>query len=78
MDRILVILIGWPVCFLILYYRRKVKEFTGEIGFAERILGSGGTNTFIIIFAFLLFVGCLMYAVGTLQGFLQGTVGKIF
>jgi hypothetical protein len=45
MDRILVILIGWPVAFLILKYRRPIKEFIGNVGFAEKFLGMGGTNT---------------------------------
>lgn len=78
MDRFFAILIGFPLAILILKYRRPIKEFTGDIGFAEKIFGMGGTNTFIIIFAILLFIGSLMYALGTFQGLLQGTLGKLF
>lgn len=78
MDRVLAILIGFPLAILILKYRRPIKEFTGDVVFAEKIFGMGGTNTFIVVFAILLFIGSLMYAMGTFQGFLQGTVGKLF
>ena len=78
MDRILVILIGWPVAFLILKYRRPVKEFIGNVGFAEKFLGTGGTNTLVVIIGFLVFIFSLMYAVGTFDGFLQGTFGRFF
>lgn len=78
MERYLAIIIGWPLAFLILRYRRAIKEFIGEIGFAEKILGMGGTNTFIVLVGILLFLGSLMYALGTLQSLLQGTIGKLF
>lgn len=78
MDRFFAILIGIPLAFLILWKRRAIKEFIGEVSFAERFLGIGGTNTFIVIVGFLLFVGSLMYGLGTLQSFLKATVGKLF
>ncbi len=78
MDKILVILIGWTAGFLMLKYRYRVKNFTGEISFAEKYLGSGGTTTFIIILAILLIIGSLMYALGTLDAFFQKSAGRIF
>ena len=78
MDRVLAILIGWPVAFLILKYRRAVKEFIGDVGFAEKYLGMGGTNTFIVLVGILLFIGSLMWAVGSLQSILQVTAGRFF
>jgi len=72
----MVILLGWPLAFLVLRYRRQVKEFTGDFAFAEKYLGMGGTNTFIVLFGIVIFVGCLMYALGTLQGVLQATLGR--
>lgn len=78
MDKVLAIIIGFPLAFLMLRYRRPIKEFTGDIGFAEKIFGMGGTNTFIVVFAILLFIGSLMYALGTFQGLLQSTLGKLF
>jgi len=76
MDKILAILIGWPVAFLILKYRRVVKEFTGDFAIAEKYLGMGGTNTFIVLFGILIFIGSLMYALGTLEGVLEATFGR--
>lgn len=78
MDRFLVAIIGMPIAFIIIYYRRPIKEFTGDIGFAEKYLGAGGTNTFIVILGVLTFILSLMYALGTLQELLQGTLGRFF
>ena len=55
-----------------------MKEFTGDIGFAEKIFGMGGTNTFIIIFGMLVFILSLMYALGTLQGIFSSLLGPFF
>jgi amino acid permease len=59
-------------------YRGQIKDFVGDIGFAEKYLGPGGTHTFIIIFAFLCFFLSLMYYLGTLQSLLQSTLGRFF
>ena len=78
MDRYLAVLIGCPLAFLILWKRRAIREFVGDISFAERFLGMGGTNTFIVLLGIFLFIGSLMYGLGTLQSFLKATVGKLF
>lgn len=78
MDRFFVGIIGIPLAFLILYYRRPLKEFIGDIAFAEQYLGVGGTNTFIIILGFLTFILSLMYALGSLQELLSGFLGRFF
>lgn len=78
MDKVLAILIGCPLAFVILYYRRALREFIGDIGFAEKYLGMGGTNTLIVIIGILVFIGSLMYAMGTLQSLIEATVGSIF
>jgi len=78
MDRVLAILIGFPLAILILRYRRNLKDFIGNVSFAERFFGSGGTNTLIIIIAFLVFIISIMWAAGTFQTLLQDTIGKFF
>ena len=78
MDRILAAIIGLPLAFVILYYRRSIKEFIGDVGFAEKIFGVGGTNTFIVVLGVFVFVGSLMYSLGTLQSLLQGLMGRFF
>lgn len=78
MDKILFAIFGFPVSFLLIIYRNKIKQFTGDIDFAEKYLGSGGTYTLILIVGVLLFVITLMYVTGTLQSFLKTTFGPIF
>lgn len=78
MDRIFAIIIGWPVAYLILRYKRPIKEFTGDIGFAEKILGVGGTNTLIVLIGVAVFIGSLMYALGTLQAIFGALLGPFF
>lgn len=78
MDRWIALLIGCPLGFVIMYFRRPIKEFIGEVGFAEQYLGMGGTNTLVVIIGILVFIGSLMYALGTFQEILQGTLGRFF
>lgn len=78
MDKFIAILICWPLAVLMLKYRRAIRDFTGEIGFAEKFLGSGGTNTLIVLLAIAVFIGSIMYALGTLQAILQAFLGPFF
>ena len=64
--------------FLILVFRPWVKNFTGNIGFAERYLGPGGTWTLLLIIGVGLFIIGLMWATGTLQGIFWGRFGGFF
>ena len=78
MDRIFAAVIGIPVGFLIMIYRYHLKQFTGNIQWAEQYLGSGGTyNLFILVGLFISIVS-LMYALGTIQDFFNGALGPIF
>ena len=78
MDRVLAVLIGFPLAFLILKYRGAIKGFIGNVDFAERYLGAGGTNIFIVILGFATFVLSLMYSMGTIQGFMIDNFGSLF
>ena len=78
MQKILVLIVGSIIAFLMLKYSGQVKQFTGNIDFAEQYLGSGGTNTLIVIVALLIFVSCLMYFTGTLESIMGGTFSPIF
>jgi hypothetical protein len=78
MDRFLVALIGMPLAFVIVYYRKEIKDFVGDISFAERIFGVGGTHTFILFLALIVFAGSLMYGLGTLQDLFRGILGPLF
>jgi hypothetical protein len=78
MDRILAGVLGLPIGVLIIFYRFQLKQFTGDMDFAEKYLGAGGTYTFFIILGALVFILSLMYALGTLQDFIGGTFGRLF
>jgi len=78
MDRFLVGIIGMPLALVIVYYRKQIKDFVGDIGFAEKIFGMGGTHTFILVFALLLFIFSLMYMMGTWQSLSTEFLGPLF
>ncbi len=63
--------IGMVIGLLILVFRPRIKDFTGDIGFAEKWFGSGGTWTFFIILGVGIFVLSLMWATGSLQSFMS-------
>jgi hypothetical protein len=76
--KFLIVVVGFISMVLILKYRNQVRGFIGDVAFAERFLGSGGTNTLIVIIGILTFVLSLMYAMGTLQSLLSNTAGRFF
>lgn len=77
--KFVVLLVGALISYLILRYRRQIYAFSGDLAFAERWLGTfGGTPTLIVLLALGVFIGSLMYALGTLDGVLQGTFGRFF
>ncbi len=63
---------------MMLKFRYKIKEFTGNIAFAERYLGSGGTTTLIVLLALLLFFGSIAYVTGAIEGFINTFLGGLF
>ncbi len=76
--KIFVLILGSVIAFLMLKYRTHVKNFTGDIGFAEKIFGIGGTHTFIVFLGILVFLFSLMYALGTLEVLLDKVLGRFF
>ena len=78
MKKFLVLVLCSAISYLMLKYRGQVKQFTGDIDFAEKYLGSGGTNTLIVIIALLFFIGGLMHFTGALDSLVQNTFGSLF
>jgi hypothetical protein len=78
MDRILVPLIGIPIAFALMIYRVKLKELIGNIPFAEKYLGAGGTYTFFVLLGLGVFIFSCMYMFGTFQDIFSATLGKLF
>jgi hypothetical protein len=78
MDRILIGIIGIPLGFVIVYYKRKLYEIIGPVGWFEKYAGPGSSDTFYFLIGFLCFILSLMYATGTLQSFFYSTFGRFF
>lgn len=78
MDRILVVIFGVPLGLGFIVYRYQLKQFTGDIAFAEQYLGSGGTYNLFILIGIAVFIGSLMYAFGTLQEIYAVSFGRLF
>ena len=78
MDRILFAVIGIPLGFVIMIYRYQLKQFSGNILWAEEHLGSGGTYNLFIIVGLAISIFSLMYALGTVQGFFHDNLGTLF
>lgn len=78
MDRFLVFFFGVPLGILIMVYRFQLKQLTGDVGWAERYLGSGGTYNLFILLGIIFIILSVMYAFGTLQDFWTGSFGRFF
>jgi hypothetical protein len=64
--------------FLLIIFREKVQRATGNIGFAEQYLGSGGTYTLFLILGVVLFFGGISWATGTVQTWFSVNLGRFF
>jgi len=63
---------------LLIIYREQVKNFTGNIGFAEDHLGAGGTWTFYALLGIASFIFGLMWMTGSFQTMFEGFFGQFF
>ncbi len=77
-SRLLVGFIGMPLGILILYYRVQIKDFIGDIGWAEHYLGAGGTWTALALIGFVLFVGSMLWMFGVVQEILVKVLDPLF
>lgn len=78
MDRIFVVVVGVPLGFLMIIYRYHLKQFTGNIGFAEQYLGAGGTYNLFIVIGLGVAILSMMYGLGTLQDLVGSYIGPFF
>ncbi len=77
MDKVIIGVLGLPVGLLMMIFRYKIVQFFGKIEWAERNLGGGGTYTLVIIVGVIVWIGSLMYALGTFHQ-LVGFLGAFF
>ena len=76
--KFIVLIIGSVCAYLLLKYREKIKNMIGDIAFAEKFFGNGGTYNMIIIVSILVFIFSLMYATGTLEDLTVKVFGGLF
>lgn len=63
--------------FLCIIYAYPVKQFTGSIGWFEKIFGLGGTTTGIKVFGILLIIGSFLWMTGTLPDIMRAIFGPL-
>jgi hypothetical protein len=59
-------------------YRANIHDFTGTVGFAERIFGMGGTYTFYLLLGAATILLSVLYATGQLQSMITSFIGPFF
>ncbi|MDP3975889.1 MAG: hypothetical protein Q8P95_03140 [bacterium] len=64
--------------FALIYYRERVQSFTGNVGWAEKYLGVGGTFNLYLLLGLLTIIFAFLYLTGTLDSVLQSTFGRFF
>ncbi|HPI41878.1 MAG TPA: hypothetical protein PLJ21_13800 [Pseudobdellovibrionaceae bacterium] len=78
MSRYFVLILGISFSVLIVKYRLQIKHIIGDVAWADKIFGAGGTYTMLVIVAILSFVLSLMYFFGTFQTFMRDYLGPLF
>lgn len=71
-------IIGSLVAFALLKWRKQVIDFTGKWGWAERILGMGGSYTAVVLLALIIFLLAITKMSGKLDEIGRATFGRIF
>jgi len=61
-----------------LRYTRQFKMWTGNIGWAERFIGMGGTYTVLRLLGILLAIIAFLYLTGGLNNLVSSLFGRFF
>lgn len=72
MKQILLGLVGMYLSYLIIRFRKHIVDWTGKIGWAETMLGSGGTYNAMVLFAIVIFFFSILYMTGNLDSMFSG------
>lgn len=78
MFKFIVLVFGTVISLAILKYRLEFKNMIGEVGFAEKYFGTGGTHFLVILIGVGVFIFSLLYATGTLETLFRGPIALIF
>lgn len=71
-------IIGIIIGFLMIKYAYPIRQFTGAIGWAEKVFGMGGTGSAIKAIGVLVIILSFLWMTGTLGDALQGLLGRFF
>lgn len=71
-------LIGIAAGLLIIKFREKLQTWTGNISFAEKYLGPGGTFTLLLLIGAVTVILSILYMTGILQDFVKSAAGPYF
>jgi hypothetical protein len=74
----LITLLLIPLGVLVIVKSARIGDFFGEISFAEKVFGSGGTYTFIKLSGVVIIFLSIMWLTGGPQAFLRNHVGTFF
>lgn len=77
-ERFIVGIIGIPLGFVILYYRVPIRDFIGNIGWAEKYLGTGGTWNAIVLIGLAVSIFSFLWMLGSVQVFFLNNFGVFF
>jgi len=78
MNRYVVLFGGITFAIVLIKYRIPIKHTLGDVAWADKIFGSGGTYGLLALVAFLSFFGSLMYFFGTFQTIVKDYLGPLF
>jgi len=78
MFRWFVLISGTLIAVVILKYRYQIKGYMGDVDWADKIFGPGGTYSMLVVLAFVSFFGSLMYFLGTIQTIFHDYLGPFF
>ncbi|MCT4591797.1 MAG: hypothetical protein N4A36_00195 [Candidatus Gracilibacteria bacterium] len=71
-------LIGISTALILVKFRYKIIEFTGDWGWAERYLGNGGSVRAVVLIAIILFFASIAKMTGKSSTILQGAADQFF
>jgi hypothetical protein len=74
----LIALLLIPAGIIVVVKAAQIRDFIGEVSFAEKVFGSGGTYTFIKLFGVATTILSIMWLTGGPQAFLRDHVGTFF
>jgi len=77
MKKLLIAILTSGAGLLLIRYREAVYRFTGKNPWAEKYIGQGGTITLYVILGSITVILSILYLTGTIDVFLEKTVGRL-